>query len=164
MDRLRKHAYSILKVKIAVGLEHAPRRTDIQRNKLGRRIAAGVARRFGVVHSRADDCFQLVRLEFEAVRAEGIGVDHIGARVKIIPVNGRDDLGVAQVPAFGMLAGLEPLFLQKRAHAAVQIDDVVLHVFSDIHGLSPVKAVWKRAECAVVHAAFAGFAVQTDDS
>ena len=65
-------------------------------------------------------------IELESVCAESIGVYDVCARVKIVRMNCGDNLGVGDIPFFGMLARCQSLRLQQRAHTTVKINDMIL--------------------------------------
>ena len=61
--------------------------------------------------------------QLEGVGPEGVGINHLTARVHIGPVDAAYPVGVGQAEQFRPLARLQPLFLQHGAHGTVQIHD-----------------------------------------
>ena len=126
LDRLGKDRNGVLEVKIAQWLQHLARGADIQSHKFflrSYRLRGGVT---GVLHGGADNVVQLLCGELEDIRPEGIGIDHVRARVKVGAVDGHHLVGVGKIPSLGQLPGGKTCLLQKGAHAAVQGDEIIL--------------------------------------
>ena len=66
------------------------------------------------------------RAELEAVRAEGIGLDDVGAGAEVVPVNVRDELRLRQVERIEALVDEDPLRVQHRPHRAVADEHAIV--------------------------------------
>ena len=126
----------ILKVERSERAQKSARRSDVERDKLLARRRCG-ARRPGICNRGGDDRLQLVRSEFQRIRAEGIGTDDVAARIKIRLVDCGHHVRVRKIPALGVFAGRKSARLQERAHAAVQQDDMVLQIIRECHRVTP---------------------------
>jgi hypothetical protein len=71
---------------------------------------------------------KLVRTEFEAVRPKGVGIDNVGACIKIGFVNSNDFFGVRKIPPLGHLPRNKTAGLQERSHAAIKVQYMIFEV------------------------------------
>ena len=124
--RLGEDRHRVLEIKVAQGAQKLARGADVKGDEAGGITRRRVPRRARVVDGRRDDGFQLRVVKLQAVGTEGVGADHVTACLEICLVNGDNVLGVAEIPTLGKLARRKTARLQKRAHTAVEVDDVIL--------------------------------------
>ena len=143
-----ENLHRILKIQIAQGLQQLSRGADVQSDIFHLIPARGISRGLGIIHRGADDRLQLGLGKFQTVGTEGVGADHVAARVKIIPMDRLYDLGMGDVPSFRMLTGEQSPGLEQGAHATVQTDDILFQKITKVHNclifamfVIPAKAV-----------------------
>jgi hypothetical protein len=85
----------------------------------------------GLVHV-AHAVFELVDLELEAVRGEGVRLDHAGPGPDVLLVDAGDHLGVGDVRAGVGVAEADAAFGEERAHRAVPDQDPRVHQLPEI--------------------------------
>ena len=134
-DGLGKDGNGILKVQIAIGLQHLSRGADVQRHPFFLRRGTFLGGGSGVLQGGLYDFFQFCGGEFQTVGAKGVGIHHMTAGVEICPVDFGDDLRVTQVPPFRVFSGLQPLRLQQGTHAAVQKQQMFFDIVQNIHSI-----------------------------
>ena len=128
---------------VAERLEDSSERADIEGDKAGNvvGIGSGLSPLLGAVYCGLHDlCNRRQAVEprvFQTVCAEGIGQDQIAPVFKVDPVQTDDPVGVPEIPEFRQLARLKPEGLKNRSGSPVEIDQVVLGVFQNVHGCIP---------------------------
>ena len=116
---LGEEVVCLVKVHGTQGLEQGSDGADVGGHIAGSRLArARDGGREHVLH--AGGVAQLV-----GVGAERIGRNHVGARLHIGAVDGRDGLGMREVEQLGQLAGLETRLLQHGAHRPVEHEELL---------------------------------------
>ena len=105
-----------LEIKIARRLQESPRRPDVERHTRTRALRQR--------HTGPNDLIKSVApVILQRVRAEGIGVDNLGARLDIRAVNRRDVIRTLDIPVFGTLPRFQAACLKLGAHAAIKPND-----------------------------------------
>ena len=128
---LAEEIIGVLKRETAHRFEQLAERPDVERDE---RIGSGGFARDA--HGGADDLVHAVTgaRELFAVRAEGVRVDHLTARVDVGAVHGANEVGLRQIQQLRLAAGRQAALLQDGAHAAVEHQDLVLKI-SQLHSL-----------------------------
>ena len=144
-DGFGEDFHGILKVQIAVGGQHFPRGANVQCHPFLRRRGTLSRGSPGIFQRRADNLLQFRIGKLQTVGSEGVGVHHMGSGVKILLMDLGNHLRVGEIPSLRQFPGLHSPGEEQRTHAPVQKQQVLGHIFQNVHrfhpSLTPMTAV-----------------------
>ena len=89
--------------------------------------AGSISSGFGIFNGSLYYFLQLRQRKFERVCSESIGIYHVAACIKIIPMDFSYNIRMGKIPSLRKFSGCHSGTLEQSPHTAVKAQDVFFH-------------------------------------